>query len=395
VTVKAGDGSVLHLADASKMKVNANNSTQSGLGLELENGCLFTDVNGAGTPVALGGAGNAWTVDDAVVVSDVRSGTLTILVLSGNVKLSDGTEVKEGESYTVLAKSENGGSASESAQGESAASQSSAANASGGPMKLSIAALDSFALEHALDTAKAGRALVFTEEQINEELERRENERLQLAKQAAEANVQPSASESAGATAERSETHEAAGTTETTETTVEQTVVETSESSSDTVEQGKSSHEPEAETPSSKPEAPAAPERKDERTCTIQIRCDTILNNMNNLAEGKSKYVPKNGVLLRSTSTTFEEGETAFDVLNRACKENGIALEYSYVPIYSSYYVEGIGNLYEFDCGDESGWMYKVNGWFPNYGCAQYELSDGDAIVFCYTCKGLGEDVGA
>ena len=33
--------------------------------------------------------------------------------------------------------------------------------------------------------------------------------------------------------------------------------------------------------------------------------------------------------------------------------------------MYNSYYVEGIGNLYEFDCGSESGWMYKVNGWFP------------------------------
>ncbi len=40
--------------------------------------------------------------------------------------------------------------------------------------------------------------------------------------------------------------------------------------------------------------------------------------------------------------------------------------------MYNSYYVEGIGNLYEFDCGKESGWMYKVNGRFPNYGCSSY-----------------------
>ncbi len=45
--------------------------------------------------------------------------------------------------------------------------------------------------------------------------------------------------------------------------------------------------------------------------------------------------------------------------------------------MYNSYYVEGIGNLYEFDCGSESGWMCKVNGWFPNYGCSSYTLSDG------------------
>jgi len=62
--------------------------------------------------------------------------------------------------------------------------------------------------------------------------------------------------------------------------------------------------------------------------------------------------------------------------------------------MYNSYYIEGIGNLYEFDCGPESGWMYKVNGWFPNFGCSSYPLSDGDNIVWCYTCNGLGADVG-
>ena len=130
-------------------------------------------------------------------------------------------------------------------------------------------------------------------------------------------------------------------------------------------------------------------------TCVIQIRCDTILNNKENLAEGKSKYVPRDGIILGSTTMEFTEGESAFDVLQRACSENGIALEYSYAPVYGSYYVEGIGNLYEFDCGDESGWMYKVNGWFPNYGCSELKLSDGDVVEFCYTCNGLGEDVGA
>ena len=116
---------------------------------------------------------------------------------------------------------------------------------------------------------------------------------------------------------------------------------------------------------------------------------------MKSLADGKSKYVPKDGVILKGTSMTFKEGESAFDVLKRVCEGKKIALVYSYAPVYSSYYVEGIGNLYEYDCGDESGWMFKVNGWFPNYGCSKYTLTDGDAIVFCYTCHGLGEDVGA
>ena len=56
-------------------------------------------------------------------------------------------------------------------------------------------------------------------------------------------------------------------------------------------------------------------------------------------------------------------------------------------------YIEGIANLYEFDCGPLSGWMYQVNGWFPNYGCSRYQMQDGDNIAWVYTCD-LGNDVG-
>ena len=134
---------------------------------------------------------------------------------------------------------------------------------------------------------------------------------------------------------------------------------------------------------------------KEKLTCTITIRCDTILDNMNNLEPAKAPYVPDNGVILRTVTVEFKEGETVFDVLNRACKHYNIPIEYSWTPMYNSYYIEGINNLYEFDCGSESGWMYKVNGWFPNYGCSSYYLTGGENIVWCYTCNGLGEDVGA
>ena len=129
-------------------------------------------------------------------------------------------------------------------------------------------------------------------------------------------------------------------------------------------------------------------------TCTIEIRCDTILNNMENLTAGKEGYVPSNGTILGTTQVTFYEGETVFDALSRVCSSAGIQLEYSWTPIYDSYYIEGINYLYEFDCGELSGWMYKVNGWFPNYGCSSYDLADGDTVVWCYTCEGLGADVG-
>ena len=69
-----------------------------------------------------------------------------------------------------------------------------------------------------------------------------------------------------------------------------------------------------------------------------------------------------------------------FNVLVREMKRNKIHMEFENTPIYNSAYIEGIANLYEFDCGELSGWMYKVNDWFPNYGCSRYQLKAGDRI---------------
>lgn len=140
--------------------------------------------------------------------------------------------------------------------------------------------------------------------------------------------------------------------------------------------------------------APVETQTEDVPTVTIEIRCDTILSNMDNLREGKNAYVPANGLILAPSRLSFTEGETAFDVLKRACELAGIQIEYSWTPLYNSYYIEGINHLYQFDCGQQSGWMYKVNGWFPNYGCSSYQIKNGDSIVWCYTCTGLGADVG-
>ena len=144
---------------------------------------------------------------------------------------------------------------------------------------------------------------------------------------------------------------------------------------------------------SSKPDNPPKPETK--MSCTIEIRCDTILNNMGDLKKGLDEFVPADGTILPTTTVTFTQGESVFDVLKRICDEYGIQIEYTWTTKYGSTYIEGINYLYEFSCGQQSGWMYKVNGWFPNYGCSKYILDDGDEIVWCYTCKGLGTDVGA
>lgn len=132
---------------------------------------------------------------------------------------------------------------------------------------------------------------------------------------------------------------------------------------------------------------------KKQNTCTFYIECKTILDNTDILKESKKEFIPADGVILQKTTVTFKEGETVFDVLLRVCKENNIQIENSYTPGYDNYYIEGINQIYEKDCGTKSGWMYSVNGVFPNYGCSDYTLKNGDSVEWRYTCD-LGEDIG-
>lgn len=130
-----------------------------------------------------------------------------------------------------------------------------------------------------------------------------------------------------------------------------------------------------------------------ELTCTMSIRCDTILKNIAWLDKEKRELVPDDGIIFEEQTVTFYEGESVFNLLLREMKRNKIHMEFVSTPIYNSAYIEGIGNIYEYDCGELSGWMYKVNDWFPNYGCSRYQLKEGDKVEWVYTCD-LGADVG-
>ena len=136
---------------------------------------------------------------------------------------------------------------------------------------------------------------------------------------------------------------------------------------------------------------PDKPIKKYDNTCTFVIECKTILDNKDKLKKGLEKYVPDDAVIFSKT-VGFDSGESVYDILRRICDENSIQMEASYTPAFNSYYVEGINNLYEFDCGQGSGWMYSVNGVFPNYGCSSYKPANNDKIAFRYTCE-LGYDL--
>ncbi len=130
-----------------------------------------------------------------------------------------------------------------------------------------------------------------------------------------------------------------------------------------------------------------------QETCTLSVSCAAVLSNMNLLEKDKWTLVPEDGSIFAAKTVTFYEGESVFNVLQREMKKAKIQMEFKDTPIYNSAYIEGINNLYEFDAGDLSGWVYEVNGWFPNYGCSRYQLSDGDVVQWLYTCD-LGKDVG-
>lgn len=175
---------------------------------------------------------------------------------------------------------------------------------------------------------------------------------------------------------------------------------ETSSDSGRQISDGKSTEQDKYKTdpvPEGKP-VPVEPENQavDTRkayTCTFSIECTSIFNHLNNLESGKLDVLPKNGIIFAPQTVTFYEGESVYDVLKRVCRENKIHMEASFTPVFNSSYVEGIGNLYEFDCGSGSGWMYRVDGWYPNYGCSRYQLKQGETVEWRYTCE-LGRDIG-
>ena len=116
---------------------------------------------------------------------------------------------------------------------------------------------------------------------------------------------------------------------------------------------------------------------------SFEIQCHRIMNHKELWKDGIEEIIPKNGIYY-SGCIDYEDGKTVYDLLKKICKDNNIAMDSKYTPMYGTYYIQGIGNLYEFDCGEQSGWKYSVNGDIPNVGCSSYSVKEGDVIVFFY-----------
>lgn len=97
------------------------------------------------------------------------------------------------------------------------------------------------------------------------------------------------------------------------------------------------------------------------------------------------------GDIIAPSSVAIEKGDTAFTVLKRIVDAKGISIQY--IGSGATLYVSAIDNLGEFDEGTGSGWMYSVNGVFPEYSAGLYALKEGDVLRWRYT-KNLGADLG-
>lgn len=110
---------------------------------------------------------------------------------------------------------------------------------------------------------------------------------------------------------------------------------------------------------------PAPDEGNDDITVTVSIQADTEM-------------------WMNNKSVTVKEGSTVYHAFVKALEGSGITqigAENGYVRSLTK---DG-KTLGEFTKGENSGWLYKVNGILPNVGLTSYEIGDGDTILWYYT----------
>lgn len=101
------------------------------------------------------------------------------------------------------------------------------------------------------------------------------------------------------------------------------------------------------------------------------------------IGPNKEDYILKDYVIQVKEDTSVYEG------LAIACKENKIPMDAT--GSGSTAYVQGINSTFEFDEGPESGWLYRVNGIFPDKSSGAVIINSGDRVDWVYT-KELGKD---
>ncbi len=126
---------------------------------------------------------------------------------------------------------------------------------------------------------------------------------------------------------------------------------------------------------------------------TFSADCLAALDDMDSIDEdvNPADVIPPDGIVIAQCGLSLPEGASAFDALTSAARAQKVRVDYT-GGMYGTY-VRSIGYISEFGFGELSGWMYRVNGKFPDTSASNYVLSEGDVVEFVYTCD-LGRDVG-
>lgn len=133
----------------------------------------------------------------------------------------------------------------------------------------------------------------------------------------------------------------------------------------------------------------------DSDVVTLTITANVLEKHPERLKPELQKFIPRDGLILKEKQYVLRRGDTVFDILQRATRQERIQMEYQGAneSAYKSVYIQGINYLYEFSAGERSGWMYRVNKKFPSVGVSRYKPKNGDKIEFIYTTD-LGNDIG-
>ena len=119
-------------------------------------------------------------------------------------------------------------------------------------------------------------------------------------------------------------------------------------------------------TGSGEPDVPVnPPEENEDITVTVSIRTPA-------------------GMWMDCKSVTVKKGSTVYHAFIEALKDSGIT-QFGAASGYVRSMTKGGVTYGEFTHGDNSGWLYKVNGVLPNVALTQKKLADGDDILWYYT----------
>lgn len=140
------------------------------------------------------------------------------------------------------------------------------------------------------------------------------------------------------------------------------------------------------QTPTQAPTQAPTPEPTPEPT--PQAATVTISIDCRNATEGGVPGAPGGGWILGKKTVELETGDTVWDVLNRICRDRGIAINKS--GSGASIFVKAIGGVASVSA--QSGWMFSVNGVYVMAGAGKVTVSAGDSIRWKYTMNG-GDDL--